>query len=148
MKRAVLLLVGLLAACAPNHGAPRDQEPITDTAYLPPPCGDNPVEFGASLHAHPDWREDAVAIIASTVAGRLPGARFQVFTGPVWCESQGKFALGFRKPGKDAFVVLGWFPALITSWQGPPGSFTLPGVEFEVAHLVAGTWDDGSPIAK
>jgi hypothetical protein len=140
--RSAALLALLLTACAPSQKG-LSQEPVAVTAYLPPPNQDNPVELGSSIPT--ELRADAVAIVASQVAGRLPGVRFLVIQCPVLNPSTNAYTAAFRHPGERAYAVIGWAPAVEASWQGPVGSLCLPGLEWEVDHLVAGTDDNGDP---
>lgn len=119
-----------LLGCAPSSSTTW-QEPVV--AWTRTSDG-NPVAFGSSVPA--ERRAETVAAIASSVRGRLPGVRFYVVKHPALVGTVG--VTSFREP-RSGLVVVSW---RIDRARG----YVVEDVPWEVEHMVAGTWDDGTPV--
>jgi hypothetical protein len=141
-RSALPLLALAFAACGPPPPRPVGQEPIVAIRFLPHGFH-NPVAFGASLDNLDDVQEAAVALIDSVVAGRLPGVRFVIVHGDIVLYGHVP-SPSWRWEGYQGLIVLGWYHNADHDIAAP--GLALPGLDWEVDHLVRGVGDDGRRI--
>jgi hypothetical protein len=136
----VALLAVLLPSCGlrPGSGATW-QEPVIAVSQLAAPCFDNPVAFGSSLADRPDLQAQILAELDRIVAGHLPGVRFYIVAYPVLIPGTNTTAMSYRDPS-SGLVVLSWrlYPGT--------GSLELEDPNWEISHMISGTYDDGTPV--